>query len=160
MKLSFIAAVFSVLLPLTAKADANIDLAEWNGANLEGTAANFDLVESFFNVAARRYARVRQTCNISHVALYVRGDNLRIHDFDVRFANGRTQDVDIRNHFRKNSFTNWKDLRGELRCIDAFAITATPDFDFDNAAVELWGVQHTPWGPQRVFIGRVKVRDF
>lgn len=132
---SFFAATLLSLLPFAASA-------------FEGT------------IHGRYYAPVGGECGISHVRLHVQGDNLRIDDFDVMFENGSTQDIPVRKRFRQGSYTEWKDLSGRKRCIQAFSVRARPDLDFHNARVTMYGLKQVNGRVYEVRLGTAKIRDF
>ncbi len=60
------------------------------------------------------------------VRLCVFNAPLRMRDFDVRFANGRSQDVRVRARFAPGTCTRVVDLRGRGRDIRSIRLTYSP----------------------------------
>ncbi len=151
MKSLFLGAMLSLLLPMTASAFS--DRGEFELGDLRD-----DMIID--NYTERKYKMVDEVCEITKVRFHVTGDNIEILDADILFANGRTQDIDVRRRFKRNSSTVWKDLKGKKRCIVGFSVRARPDLDFDNARITLYGIQK--WGKHghEVRIGTVRIRDF
>jgi hypothetical protein len=61
--------------------------------------------------------RVRGDARFRQIRLCVAGGPIRMRDLDVRFANGRRQDVAVRNRFVAGSCTRNIDLAGNRRDI-------------------------------------------
>jgi hypothetical protein len=74
------------------------------------------------------------------IRLRVRGNDLLLYDLDIRFRNGRRQDVRVRQLIRQGRQTRAIDLRGDDRAIRTVTFTYGK---FPNGRgptyVELWG---------------------
>jgi hypothetical protein len=70
--------------------------------------------------------RVRGDARFRAVRLCVYNNPLVMRDFDVRFANGRGQDVRVRARINRGTCTRAVDLRGRGRDIRSIRLTYSP----------------------------------
>lgn len=68
------------------------------------------------------YVAIRPVCNLTMVQLGVLGDAAEIRDLRVVFGNNQVQDIAVREQFQANSFSVWKDLDGNARCVKGFYV--------------------------------------
>ena len=68
------------------------------------------------------YKDVRNVCGLRKVRLFVTNDHAHIDFVSIRFGNGEFQQINVREHFARDSWSNWKDLNGNTRCISAFMV--------------------------------------
>lgn len=165
MKALIYGMIVSMLVPLAAGADQ----MDWRGRGgwqpgrgsvIDDVQLDLPADQFYFGNGNTKYVTIRRVCDVSHIRIIVTGDNIRINDFDILFGNGQTQDIPLREKFRRDSTSAWKDLRGQVRCIQGFSVRATPDFDWNNARIHVIGLQQTGWGPRQVELGSIKIRDF
>lgn len=65
---------------------------------------------------------VQNVCGLRKIRLFVTNDNAHIEYVAVRFGNGEYQNINVREHFARDSWSNWKDLKGNTRCVSAFMV--------------------------------------
>jgi hypothetical protein len=86
------------------------------------------------------YVNVRNACGLSQVKIQVRGDSAQIGFLAVRFVGtGNFQQIPIRQSFKKNSESAWKNLNGNRRCIDSFYVVGRSSSRPHDARVRLIG---------------------
>ena len=57
----------------------------------------------------------------------------------VRFGNGDFQEIDVREHFTEGSYSEWKDLDGDKRCVGAIVVVGRSDSSAGASRVTLIG---------------------
>ena len=144
--------------PIAASAKVKIDIGI--GISLPGIIIGIDDHGFMRHANGRIYVSTPRVCGISAIKVQVTGDSLRMRDFDILFGNGETQDIPMREMFRKNSESVWKDVNGQERCIVGFSVKADSDLDFRNARVTLIGLQRWGWASHQVNLGSALIRDF
>lgn len=108
------------------------------GSEEEGGARNLGSVtlREGFSFAIRSITPV---CNISEVRLRVTRDAATINYISLRFNNGESQRLEVRQNFAAGSSSAWKDLKGNKRCISGFTIVGSSGPRAVDSVVQLIG---------------------
>ncbi len=88
-----------------------------------------------------KYVNVANVCGIEKVKIFVRKASANIDFLAVRFvATGKFQQIPVREFFQQGTGSQWKDLNGNKRCIDAFYIVGE-SAGRNKAEVSLMGLK-------------------
>lgn len=82
----------------------------------------------------------RPVCGLTNFKIIVRGDDATVNFVGLQFGNGSFQQIPVRSFFRKDSGSEWKDLKGDARCIDKIFISGRSSSRPRASTVELWGI--------------------
>lgn len=64
---------------------------------------------------------------VSHLKLFVRQYPVQIDRLRVQFHNGQFQELQVKDHFKKNTSSRWIDLKGDKRCIKKIIVVGDTD---------------------------------
>lgn len=77
--------------------------------------------------------------NIQALQLRVHRGQVEVERLWIRYANGRRQELEVRERIAKGGRTRWIDVRGLERCIKVIGIIGDTELSADQARVEIWG---------------------
>lgn len=72
-----------------------------------------------------RFVSVAPVCDLNDVRIRVLNNPASINFMTVRFTNGQSQRLELRQNFAAGSFSAWKDLAGNNRCINGFFVVGS-----------------------------------
>lgn len=84
---------------------------------------------------------VRTACKprINAIKLEAKRGQVEIEALWVRFRNGETERLEVRDRIAKGGETRWIDLRGGKRCVVAVGVIGDTELSFDQARVDIYG---------------------
>lgn len=86
-----------------------------------------------------------QACGLTAVQVQVFGGSAHIEYLDVRFGNGESQMLHVRENFAKNTKSRWIDLNGTKRCINRIRVLGrSTDYNPRDTVVRLVGKKPAP----------------
>lgn len=74
-----------------------------------------------------RSCRSRSNRRVSQIKLKVKNVPAEIDRLKIKFQNGGTQEIYVRNHFRAQGESRWISLRGHKRCIKKIVVRGDAD---------------------------------
>lgn len=77
--------------------------------------------------------------NIQALQLRVHRGQVEVERLWIRYANGRRDELEVRERIEKGGRTRWIDVRGLERCIKVIGIVGDTELSADQARVEIWG---------------------
>jgi len=76
---------------------------------------------------------------INAVKLGTARGSVEIESLWVRYRNGETERLPVRDHIAQGRQTGWIDLRGGKRCVVAVGVIGDTEQSFDQARVDIYG---------------------
>jgi hypothetical protein len=84
---------------------------------------------------------VKTSCKprINAVKLRAKRGRIEVEKVWVRYRNGETDRLDVRDRIVEGGETRWIDLRGGKRCVVAVGVIGDTEGSFDQARVDIYG---------------------